>query len=185
MTAATAAMSPTKNTAVLGFDFGSASAKAAGNAYPLTMPVYAALNPLMDDAPLRAIYASFIRYAVQSGQTPGTDIGSLPAGYAPIPATWVTQAMNTASAIQAGIKPTTPVNLGSIPPGTYSQPSTVTPQDTTVEGSGDKAILVSEATAADPSIGALAGVVPLSLLTGIASGCAVPLFTRARKRLLP
>ena len=184
MTAATAAMSPTKNTAVLGFDFGSASAKVAENAYPLTMPVYAAINPLMDDAPLRAIYASFIRYAVQSGQTPGTDIGNLPAGYAPIPATWVTQAMNTASAIQAGIKPTTPVSLGSIPPGNYSQPSTVTAQDTTVEGSGDKAILVSEATAADPNIGALAGVVPLSLLTGIASGCAVPLFIRTRKRLL-
>ena len=146
------------------------------------MPVYAALNPLMEDAPLRAIYADFIRYAVQSGQVPGSGIGQLPSGYAPIPATWVSQAMNSASAIQAGIKPTTPVNLGSIPQGNYGSSTTETQDDTTISGTGDTTSLESEVTAADPNIGALAGAVPLSLLTGLASGCAVPLFTRSRKR---
>jgi hypothetical protein len=182
MSAAVAAMTPTNNSSVVGFDFGSAAAGAAPNAYPLTMPVYAALNPLMEDAPLRAIYASFIRYAVQAGQTPGSSIGNLPEGYAPIPATWVTQAMNAASAIQAGIKPTTPVDLGSLPQGSYVPSTNVTSDDSTITGAGDIASLESDPTAADPNIGALAGAVPLSLLTGVASGLAVPLFTRARRR---
>jgi hypothetical protein len=147
------------------------------------MPVYAALNPLMDDAPLRAIYASFIRYAVQGGQTPGSSIGNLPEGYAPIPATWVTQAMNAASAIQAGIKPTAPVNLGSLPQGSYVPSTSDTLEDSPLTGSGDTISLESDPTAADPNIGALAGAVPLSLLTGVASGLAVPLFTRARRRV--
>jgi hypothetical protein len=182
MSAAVAAMTPTKNSAVIGFDFGSTTAAAAPNAYPLTMPVYAALNPLMDDAPLRAIYASFIRYAVQAGQTPGSSIGNLPEGYAPIPATWVTQAMNAASAIQAGIKPTAPVNLGSLPPGSYVPSTNSSLEDSPVTGSGDVVSLESDPTSADPNIGALAGAVPLSLLTGVASGLAVPFFTRARRR---
>jgi hypothetical protein len=184
MAAAVAAMTVTENSSVVGLDFGSAASKSATNAYPLTMPVYAALNPLMDDAPLRAVYADFIRFAAQSGQTPGVELGQLPAGYAPIPPSWVTQAMNAASVIQAGIKPAAPVNLGSLFPGTYSQaPPVDSVQNATVDGSGDTAILVSRQTEADPTVGALAGIVPLSLLTGIASGCAVPLFTRARKRL--
>lgn len=182
LSAATSAMTPTINSAVVGFAFDSPSALAAANAYPLAMPVYAALNPLMEDAPLRAIYADFIRYAVQSGQVSGSGIGQLPSGYAPIPATWVTQAMNSASAIQAGIKPTTPVNLGSIPQGNYGSSTTETQDDSTITGTGDTTSLKSEPTAADPNIGALAGAVPLSLLTGLASGCAVPLFTRSRKR---
>jgi hypothetical protein len=187
MSAATAAMTASENSAVVEFDFESAAAKSATNAYPLTMPVYAALNPLMNDAPLRAIYANFIRYVVQAGQTPGTAIGNLPEGYAPIPASWVTQAMNAASAIQAGIKPTTPVNLGSIPPATYlpnsNQPSGSSSPDEVIEGSGESAILISGSTAADPNIGALSGVVPLSLITGLASAFAVPVFTRARRRV--
>lgn len=187
MAAATAAMTSSENSAVVGFNFESAAAKSATNAYPLTMPIYAALNPLMNDAPLRAIYANLIRYAVQSGQVPGSGIGNLPDGYSPIPATWVTQAMNSASAIQAGIKPTTPVNLGSLPPAkyipTYNQVSGSTSQDVPISGTGDKAILISGSTAADPNIGALSGVVPLSLMTGLASAFAVPLFTRTRRRV--
>jgi hypothetical protein len=184
MSAAALAMTPSENSAVVEFDHESTQAKSATSAYPLTMPVYAALNPLMSDVSLRATYASLIRYAVQSGQVPGSDLGNLPRGYAPIPATWVTQAMNAASAIQAGIKPTAPVNLGSIPPRTYvpiaSQPSL----NDVIQGSGDIASLTSGSTVADPNIGALSGVVPLSLLTGLASAFAVPIFTRARKRIV-
>jgi hypothetical protein len=186
LSAAVTAMTPTENSAVVGLDLGSSAAKSATTAYPLTMPVYAAINPLMDDAPLRAVYADFIRFAAQSGQTPGNELGQLPSGYSPIPPSWVVQAMNAASVIQAGIRPAVPVNLGSLSPGNYSQVSApAVDQNATVDGTGDPAILVSETTDADPSIGALAGIVPLSLLTGIASGCAVPIFTRARKRLEP
>ena len=184
LSAAVTAMTLTENSAVVGLDLGSAAAKSATTGYPLTMPVYAAINPLMDDAPLRAVYADFIRFAAQSGQTPGPELGQLPDGYAPIPPSWAVQAMNAASVIQAGIKPAAPVNLGSLAPGSYGQAaSNPVVQNTTVDGTGDPAILVSETTDADPTIGALAGIVPLSLLTGVASGCAVPVFTRARKRL--
>jgi hypothetical protein len=185
MSAAASAMTPSENSAVVEFDHESTQAKSATSAYPLTMPVYAALNPLMSDAPLRATYANLIRYAVQSGQVPGSDLGNLPQGYAPIPAAWVTQALNAASAIQAGIKPTAPVNLGSIPPGTYFPnlgQSPVDSQDSALPGSGDIASLISASTTADPNIGALSGVVPLSLLTGLASAFAVPLFSRARRK---
>ena len=120
---------------------------------------------------------------MQAGQTPGSSIGNLPEGYAPIPATWVTQAMNAASAIQAGIKPTKPVDLGSLPQGSYVPTTNVTSDDSTITAAGDISSLESDQTAADPNIGALAGAVPLSLLTGVASGLAVPLFTRARRRV--
>lgn len=180
---AASAMTTSDNLSVLEFDHESAEAKSATNAYPLTMPVYAALNPLMSDAPLRATYAGFIRYAVQSGQVLGSDIGNLPQGYAPIPDTWVTQAMNAASAIQAGIKPKTPVNISSIPAAPYIPIAKELSLNEVVQGSGDIAVLTSESTVPDPNIGALSGVVPLSLLTGLASAFAVPIFTRARKRI--
>jgi hypothetical protein len=186
MSAAVSAMTPSKNSAVVEFDHGSSQAKSATNAYPLTMPVYAAINPLMSDATLRATYASLIRYAVQDGQVPGSDLGNLPQGYAPIPETWVTQAMNSASAIQAGIKPKAPVNVGSIPSVPYvpvSQPSLSTNLNGVIQGSGDIAVLTAGSTVADPNIGALSGVVPLSLLAGLASAFAVPVFTRARRRV--
>ena len=187
MSAAVSAMTTSENSAVVEFDHESSEAKSATSAYPLTMPVYAALNPLMSDAPLRATYANLIRYAVQSGQVPGSDAGNLPQGYAPIPATWVSQAMNAASAIQAGIKPKTPVDIGSIPPATYVPISNQPPQGTglneVIQGSGDIAILTAGSTVADPNMGALSGIVPLSLLTGLASAFAVPIFTRARKRM--
>jgi len=177
------AMTPSKNSAVVEFDHNSSQAKSATNAYPLTMPVYAAMNPLMSDATLRATYASFIRYAVQDGQVPGSDLGNLPQGYAPIPATWVTQAMNSASAIQAGIKPKAPVNVGSIPAVPFVPVSTSTTLNEVIQGSGDIAILTAGSTVADPDMGALSGIVPLSLLTGLASAFAVPVFTRARRRV--
>jgi hypothetical protein len=183
MSAAVSAMTPSKNSAVVEFDHNSSQAKSATNAYPLTMPVYAAMNPLMSDATLRATYASFIRYAVQDGQVPGSDLGNLPQGYAPIPATWVTQAMNSASAIQAGIKPKAPVNVGSIPAVPYVPVSTSTALNEVIQGSGDIAILTAGSTVADPDLGALSGIVPLSLLTGLASAFAVPVFTRARRRV--
>jgi hypothetical protein len=166
------------------FNFSSDAAKSSPDAYPLTMPVYAALNPLKDDAALRSTYATFIRFAVQSGQTPGTAIGSLPEGYSPLPATWVTQALNAASAIQAGIKPTAPVDLGSIAPGSYSPvvgngPGTTQP---TVAASGDSAgSLSSDATPQDPAVGPVAASIPIGLASGLAAAAAVPLYSRWRR----
>ena len=85
---------------VMAYDQTGTPAKAAPTAYPLTMPVYAALNPQQTDADLRAVYANLIRYAARDGQSPGTDLGELPPGYAPLPQPWVDQALAAADAIE-------------------------------------------------------------------------------------
>jgi hypothetical protein len=102
MSAAAAAMTPTATQSqVVSFDPTSAQAKAAANAYPLTVPVYAATNPAGGDAASRTAAAALIRYAAGDGQTPGTSLGQLPPGYAPIPAAWRTQALAAAATIAA------------------------------------------------------------------------------------
>lgn len=191
MSAAVAAMTPTSNPSVYGFDFDSSQAKSATTAYPLTMPIYAALNPQQSDAALRSVYAAFIRYAAKEGQTPGTDIGELPAGYAPLPESWVNQSLQAASAIQSGVQPAKPVDLGSIPQGTYSSANSsisapaVTPPQTTVAPSGTAAgALTSGETPEDPIVGPLAVAVPAGVLSGIAAAAAIPFISRRRLRLM-
>jgi hypothetical protein len=184
MAAAVAAMTPSRNSNVYEFNFGSDAASAASNAYPLTMPVYAAMNPLQTDAALRATYATFIRYAVQSGQTPGTELGQLPEGYTPLPASWVSQAMSSASAIQAGVKPTAPVNLGALPAGNYAPQAggSSVPAAPTVAPTGTAAgPLSSSATPNDPVMGPVAAAIPIGLSAGVLAAAGVPLYTRWRR----
>jgi hypothetical protein len=106
MMAAQSAMTPTENNPnVVGFDFESTQAKAAKAAYPLTVPVYAALNPLQSDAASRKAFANMIKYAVTSGQTPGTELGELPPGYAPLSDELVDLAKSAANSILNGVSP--------------------------------------------------------------------------------
>jgi uncharacterized membrane protein YgcG len=58
--------------------------KVQAGAYPLTSLTYAAIRL---NQPMEAIvdYASFIKFAVNEGQTPGVDPGQLPHGYLPLP----------------------------------------------------------------------------------------------------
>ncbi|GAA4908094.1 hypothetical protein GCM10025789_29550 [Tessaracoccus lubricantis] len=103
LSAAAGAMEPVSgHPQVLWFDPSSNKAKAAKTAYPLTLPVYAALNPQQKDAELRGAYADLITYAVADGQQPGTSDGQLPPGYAPLPDAWRKQALAAAEAIDAG-----------------------------------------------------------------------------------
>lgn len=189
MSAAVAAMTPTSNSSVYGFDFASSQAQSATTAYPLTMPIYAALNPKQSDAGLREVYAAFIRFAAKDGQTPGTEAGELPEGYAPLPASWVNQALQAASAIQSGIKPAAPVNLGTVSQGTYTTANSVSSAPvvapaTTVAATGNAAgALSSGETPKDPSVGPLAVAVPAGFLSGAAAAAAVPLLSRRRLRL--
>ncbi|WP_166878442.1 hypothetical protein [Salinibacterium sp. ZJ450] len=208
MLAATAAMSPTAaHPNVLQFDPVGANAKAAPTAYPLTMPVYAAINPLQTDAELRGVYANLIRYAASEGQTPGTDIGELPPGYAPLPKGWVNQAINAAQMIEQGIDPyaivqppaDTPASQtsqtsqasqassgtpsrtsgGSVP----SPVSAAEPMPTSPNASGQAAgALAGVTTPDDPEIGAAAAAVPAGLASGLAAALAVPLLSRIRRR---
>jgi hypothetical protein len=194
MEAAAAAMTRTaENASVVEYNFDSAAATTAAAAYPLTMPVYAALNPLQTDSELRAKYAAFIRYGVRAGQIQGTSIGQLPPGYAPIPPSWVEQAMVSAAAIEQGISPLSIVTPSVIAGGQTSPtvarpavpvPSEVAASDSNPQATGSAAgALVGKATPDDPTLGPVAAAVPAGLLSGLGAAAAVPLFSRFRRRL--
>jgi hypothetical protein len=190
LTAAAAVMTKNKAQAqVVSFDPTSASAKKAAAAYPLAMPVYAAVNPAMDGADLRADYAAFITYAANGGQTPGTNDGQLPDGYAPLPAAWKTQATAAAKAIKNGAWPATtspsqspsgvPTNRSTTPTSSQSTP----PQPTNPAPSGaPSGALNGKATPNDPQVGAFTAVVPGTAALGLAAALSVPLISRFRGR---
>lgn len=189
--AASAMTAETSQKQVLRFDPTSTKAKKATSAYPLTMPVYAAANPAMTDSSVRADYADFITSVVKTGQTPGTDDGQLPPGYAPLPSAWKRQALEAAAAIKNGKWPTTTTttpapsaSTSTNPTGsaTSSQPTASTPSSQpTVEGTSSGQ-LSGAATPADPSLGALGAVVPGSAALGLLAAMSVPLITRLRGR---
>ncbi len=204
MAAAAAAMTPTDQAQVLRFDPSSAAAKAAKGAYPLTIPVYAALNPLQTDAAMRASYADLITFAATSGQTPGTNDGQLPLGYAPIPAAWKTQALAAAAAIKSGTSMTASITPTPSAPSTgaasTSEPvatsagsqgaAPATPETAAPAQSGTNPAATGAAgpsltagkTGDDPSVGPMAAVVPVSAAAALVAALAIPPLTR-RKRL--
>jgi hypothetical protein len=191
MTAGAAAMTASATQSqVYGFDPRSASAKGATTAYPLTLPVYAAASPTMEDDDVRSAYADFIRYAVNDGQRQGTEPGQLPAGYAPIPAGWKAQALAAASVIEsppapvaapAPAAPAAVVPPKPAPAGSLAAPvSAVTPTAT-----GEAVLaLAGKATPDDPTAAALQNAVPGSVLAGLLSALLVPGITRIKRKRL-
>lgn len=179
---------------VLGFVADSATARTASEAYPLTLPVYAAANPAAISEPLRAAYAAFITYAAsEDGQTPGVDVGRLPDGYASIPPAWAQAAAAAAAAIAAG--PTAPpTNAPSTVPGTTGGSANPAPTST---GSGagagaapatvqqpaasgtPSAALTGGTTPDDPAVAAGAAL-PLSILAGSVGAIASAIVSRRR-----
>lgn len=63
----------------------------AGGAYPLTVPVYAAMNETGLSATDADAYAAMLRYIAATGNEPGLTPGLLPPGYAPLPASMLAQ----------------------------------------------------------------------------------------------
>jgi len=196
LTAAATAMTPVAGQSqVVEYDPAGATAKAAADAYPLTMPVYAATNPARGDAATRADYAAFIRYAATTGQTPGVEAGQLPPGYAPIPAGWKAQAIAAAAAIQSGAtldSPSDGEGDGSFGDsggtgGYGADGSTGATIDTASTPNAPQALgsaagsLTGDKTAKDPDTGALAAVLPGGLLGGLAAAGAVPVIARLRR----
>jgi len=111
--AAEVAMTPTaENSGVFEYNFESKQAKAATGAYPLALQMYAALNPLQTDKPSRAAFANMIRFAVEKGQTIGTNEGQLPPGYAPLTSKFKKLAISAAEAIATGKSPLTSIDTG-------------------------------------------------------------------------
>jgi hypothetical protein len=206
MTAAAAAMtSPSSGSRVLQLDQTSTAAKAAADAYPLTMPVYAANNPVITSPALRSAYASLITFAVSpAAQTPGTSVGALPDGFAPLPAAWISTATAAATAIQNGTAPAVPSStttpapsyVGS-QPNVYNNSSGPTLGSTSTSSTTDGAApapvpsasgspsgaLAATTTPADPAVGGIAAAVPASLAGGLACAFAFPILGRFRRRL--
>jgi hypothetical protein len=203
LTAAAAAMTvDAKQKQVVGFDPTSSAAKAAAAAYPLALPVYAAVNPSMTDATVRSDYANFISYASSNGQTVGTGDGQLPDGFAPIPTAWRTQAAASAAIIKSGPQPsasptasattaTTATTTaaataataaaGQTAAGAAAAASTGSATDPAAAGATAPALSAGK-TSDDPSVPAMAAVVPVSAAAALAAALAIPPLTR-RKRL--
>jgi len=185
--AAAAVMTPnTKQSQVFGFDPTSTGAKGAADAYPLAMPVFAAASPTMTDAAVRASYAAFIRYASTTGQTPGTVLGQLPDGYAPMPTAWRALAESAAAAIASGStgstsRPPTSTSGSTNTSSGFGATDTSVPQP---EATGDPAgALAGPVTKDDPDMGLVSSVVPLVGGGGIAALLAIPLIARIRRPL--
>ncbi len=208
MSAAAAVMTPdATQSQVVAFDPTSDQAKAAAGAYPLTVPVYAATNPVGGDEASRAAAAALIRYAAGSGQTSGTSLGQLPPGYAPIPAAWHTQALAAAAAIAAGpalqpsAQPTdtapsatdaaTPPS--ALPPASglpattvpTAQPPAPAPTSSSAPKPSPRATptgppppVLGAATPIDSGTGALGAAVPISAGGGLLAALLVPLVGR-------
>ena len=92
------------------------------DAYPLTVVTYAVSAPIKLSVDAARDYATFIRYAAGPGQTPGTGAGSLPEGYAPLPAAMRRQALAAADQVQRRVGPP-PVSTPSSPSEPSSPPS--------------------------------------------------------------
>jgi hypothetical protein len=168
MTEAQAAMTPAvSNQNVRIFDFASVSAQSALGAYPLTMPIYAAINPSVLDSSLRAPYANLIKFAVTQGQNPGTDLGQLPLGYSPLSEGNVGQALQVVSLVAQGLT-TIPTTIPTVVPS--SSPSVTPPEPSlspTSDISGDGTQLVlGQPTPKDPPLGPLAASVPFGFAAG-------------------
>lgn len=203
LTAAAEAMTPAAPSGrVLVLDNASAQAKSAASAYPLTMPVYAANNPVRTSVPLRTAYADLIRYAVSAAaQSPGGDVGQLPPGYAPLPASWVATATTASAAIAAGTPPTPaaapPVAQTSGVSGSSSTfgstgasgipagiDTAVAPAAASPEAVGSPAAALSAGvTPDDPETTPAAYAVPTGAAAAVLAGLGVPVLGRLRRRL--
>ncbi|MFF7211615.1 hypothetical protein ACFZAU_13930 [Streptomyces sp. NPDC008238] len=85
---------------------------AAKNAYPLTVLTYAATVPERLSKQEGRDYAALLRYAVGKGQAPGVTPGTLPEGYAPLPASLRKQTESAADAVVSRSGPSVPEEEG-------------------------------------------------------------------------
>jgi hypothetical protein len=157
----------------------------AGGAYPLTIPVYAAIAPSMDLAD-RLSYASALQYVVTAGQKPGFAVGDLPPGYAPLTANLRALATKELTALRSpktAPKPkpsTTPSTSGSggTPTGsTPTGPTSVSTPGTTHPSKGGTqttAAPLMQHVAADTHTWAWY-TIPIGLAVSLLAGLAGPL----------
>lgn len=171
---------------VLRLDSESSAVQKAKAAYPLTVPVYAAVNPAMNDAALRSDYADFITFAVTDGQQPGTADGQLPDGFVPLPDAWKKAALAAATKIRAGVQSSPTASPSSSPTATVAQPAVPSAPpaspSTTPTPSPTPSVVTPPPTPADPDLGPMTVVVPVTAGVGLVSAAAAPLLPLMRRR---
>lgn len=182
--AAAAAMQPVGSTGVVRYDGASAAAKGAATAYPLAVPVYAAASPSKLSSELRSDYAEFIRYAVSDGQVSGVALGELPAGYAPVPASWADAAKAAATKLEGGAPSPSPSpdpspSGGSSAPGSGGSGSADQPSQHDPTGTAAPA-LSSSTTPVDPDIPPSGLIIPVSLLAGLGAALVSAIVSRRK-----
>lgn len=181
-----------KDTGVLSLDYPHLSA----NSYPGTMPVYAAIPTAGLDKATAQAYASFLTFAVTDGQTPGTGVGNLPPGYAPLPDVLRQYTLTAAQAVAAqnGQVPAPPNNIADQIRNQSGQSASVgnglgggtpnslpgngsTPSNSAAPGSGDtpKSTPTTLATTRGVDSWLAAWGLPILLGIGLLAGIAVPL----------
>ena len=186
--AAAAAMQPVGSTGVVRYDGASAAAKGAATAYPLAVPVYAAASPSKLGTELRTDYSEFIRYAASAGQVSGVALGQLPAGYAPLPASWAAEATAAAAKLEKGAQAPSPSpspdpssNGGSSSGGGSTGDSGSSDTPTQPDATGDPArSLSSSTTPADPEVAPTGAIIPVSLLAGLGAALASAIAARRK-----
>jgi len=154
------AMTPSEaNKGVYELSFDSQEAKNASGAYPLAVPIYAAINPEQSDSDTRIAYADLIKFAVSEGQNPGTELGDLPPGYAPLNSAFVKTALAVSDLIRKGpVKPAPEPNTGNeVDPET-----TPTPQPT-------QQIIAAGMTPGNPEVPMSAAAVPFAIVLFLCS----------------
>jgi len=189
MTAALGYTVQDKDSGVLSLDY----AHLSSNSYPGTAPIYAAIPTAGLDKATAQAYATFLRFAVTDGQTPGTNVGNLPPGYAPLPDVLRQYTLTAADAVAAqnGQVPPPPNNIAdqirnqtnqaTVGNGAGGQ-NTVpaggsTPSTSAAPGSGDspKNTPTTLATTRGVDSWLAAWGLPILLGLGLLAGVAVPL----------
>ena len=162
----------------------------ASGAYPLTMPVYAAIGTDGLKKSDATAYASLLDYLSTTGQKPGLESGLLPPGYAPLTPAMVAQ---TATLVKTLADFQVPVGVGTSVPES-APPAAIVPQSFTppllpasvasTPSSPTKPIVLAQTGMTGrteigfPQFGLVGG-----LGAALASGLMAPILTRRRKAL--
>lgn len=138
-------------------------------AYPLAMLSYATVLPDALGEGARAEYAALLRYAAGPGQIPGTEVGQLPPGYAPLPAAQRQLTLTAAARVAAGAPAPSPapaepepVDLGAATGGGFPEP--LAPAPAAAPPAGNLPPAPAPAPVAAPPVSArLTGTTPTEL----------------------
>jgi hypothetical protein len=98
----------------------------AAGAYPLTMPVYAAVQTALPSNE-KAAYAHALQYITTTGQKPGFGPGNLPQGYAPLTKPLLAQANSAISALLTATPASKPTSTSTASGGSSSSGGSSTP----------------------------------------------------------